>query len=197
MCDAHDCRHTTDLTRRGLVGMALAGAASLALPRGARAADIQLDALCLMCIDYRLVTSGVNNQFQHHRHRQAGTGAVQIRSRHAGGRGIGCRDVGDEFLLTMAGFWQQFGAAWALHKIQKLVVLDHMGCGAYDVQFNGGNRLPPDREFELHKQQMRRLRDILPEHARAVGAPATMPVEFWIFMDPANPSMAPTRIVNP
>jgi hypothetical protein len=195
MCDAHDCRHTTDLTRRGLVGMALAGAASLALPGGARAADIQLDALCLMCIDYRLVTSGVNN-FNTPGAGRPGPGQSKYDLVTLAGASLAATSE-TNFSLTMAGFWQQFGAAWALHKIQKLVVLDHMGCGAYDVQFNGGNRLPPDREFELHKQQMRRLRDILPEHARAVGAPATMPVEFWIFMDPANPSMAPTRIVNP
>ena len=63
MCDAHDCTHTsTDFTRRGLARLALAGAAALTLPGEARAADKKdtvLDALCLMCIDYRLVTTGV------------------------------------------------------------------------------------------------------------------------------------------
>jgi hypothetical protein len=190
MCDAHDCKHTSvDFTRRGLMGVALAGAAALTLPGEARGADAPLAALCVMCIDYRLVTDGVNN-FNAVAPGKPGPGQSKYDLVVLAGASLAATSE-TTFLPTAAGFWQQFGAAWALHKIQKLVVLDHMGCGAYDVQFNGGNRLPPDRELDLHKQQMRRLKAILPQHARAVGAPETMPVEFWLFSDPKFP---PVRI---
>lgn len=199
MCDAHDCTHTsTGFTRRGFAGLALAGAASLALPGGALAADVVLDALCVMCIDYRLVTAGVRafDTVQPTNPPLPGPGPSKYDLVTLAGASLAATSE-TTFLPTAAGFWQQFGAAWALHKVRKLVVLDHMKCGAYNVQFNNGNEMPYNQELELHKQQMRRLKAILPQHARAVGAPETMPVEFWLFEDPDNPARKPVRILNP
>jgi len=194
MCDSND----HGLTRRGMAGLALAGAASLVLPRAARAAgiarakDTQLDALCLMCIDYRLPTASVS-AFDNVARGYPGPGPRNYDLVALAGASLAASSE-TTFLPTAAGFWQQFGAAWALHKVQKLIVLDHMECGAFNVQFNNGNKLPYDRELELHKQQMRRLKQILPVHARAVGAPAAMPVEFWIYLTPDDTTHPPTHL---
>ena len=200
MCDAHDCTHTSmDFTRRGLAGLALAGAASLTLPGEARAAagkdKTKLAALCLMCIDYRLVTAGVS-AFDSTQHGKPGPGAMQYDLVVLAGASLAATSE-TTFLPTAAGFWQQFGAAVALHDVQKLIVVDHMECGAYNVQFNGGKPMPGHEEYDHHVEQMRRLKRILPEHAKAAGADPNMPVDFWIYEDPKHPELGPTRVTIP
>ncbi|MBV9692068.1 MAG: hypothetical protein JO261_00070 [Alphaproteobacteria bacterium] len=185
-------------TRRSFAGLALAGATSLALPRDAWAADtwrkedVVLDALCLMCIDYRLPSASVS-AFDNVAGGYPGPGPRKFDLVALAGASLAATSE-TTFLPSAAGFWQQFGAAWALHSVQKLIVLDHMECGAFNVQFNNGVKLPYDRELELHKQQMRRLKQILPQHARAVGAPETMPVEFWIYLTPDDVTHPPTHL---
>jgi hypothetical protein len=198
MCDSHD----HGFTRRGFAGLALAGAASLAIPGVARAAggkpakaDVILDALCLMCIDYRLPSASVHAFDTANDSHYPGPGGRKYDLVALAGASLAATSE-TAFAITAAGFWQQFKAAWDLHKIQKLVVLDHMECGAFNVQFNGGNKLPYDEELRLHRQQMKRLKDILPAHARAVGAPPNMPVEFWIYLTPDDITHPPAHLTD-
>jgi len=192
MCDSHD----HGLTRRGLAGLALAGAASLALPPQARAAEVVLDALCLMCIDYRLPSASVGAFDMAPVPRVwPGPGKKKYDLVALAGASLAAASE-RSFLPTVAGFWQQLGAAYTLHKVRKLIVMDHLGCGAFNVEFNGGRKppLPYKQEYDLHLKVMKHLKQVLPERAAGAGAPSGLPVEFWIFMDPDAVSPKPTKI---
>jgi hypothetical protein len=189
MCNSHDCKHDSNgLTRRIFGAAALAGLAASAVPLAARAADpddVPKDlVLALTCIDYRLVNDAVTffNKLP------PGSGKYDLVV--LAGASLAAASEG-MFLPTVAGFWQQFGAAYALHKIKKLVVLDHMGCGAFNVQFNGGNKLDPVRERALHIEVMTHLKAILPMRAEGQGVPRNIPVEFYLA---SNPERLPVTI---
>jgi hypothetical protein len=163
--------------------MAIAGAGALLLPPSAFAAG-KIDALSVMCIDYRLVTRGV--EFFDSK-KGPGPGNYDLVTLAGASLAAASETM---FLPTVPGFWQQLGAAFALHAISKVVVLDHMGCGAFAEAFNGGKPLLPADERKLHLQVMKHLKDLMPVRAPGVGAPV-LPLEFWLFPDPAGKALLP------
>ncbi len=128
MCDLHPA---TDLSRRRFGGMMM-GAAGLALvPFGARAKAI--DSLAVMCIDYRLVQAYVGFFFDG----EDGPGKKNYDLVSLAGASLAAGSKG-LFARTVDVFYQQVGAAWLLHTIKDVIFVDHMGCGAYREEFNGG-----------------------------------------------------------
>lgn len=133
------------ISRRGFAAFAAGAAAVGLLPRRGLAAG-SIEALCIMCIDYRLVDSGVG--FFDDR---VGHGKYDIVAL-AGASLAGVSP--NLFKPTVPGFWQQIDVARDLHEIRKVVVLDHMDCGAYKEEFNGGQPMPPDEERKKHLEMM-------------------------------------------
>jgi hypothetical protein len=187
MCNSHD-HGSLGISRRGLGLAALAGATAMAFAPGAFAAS-EIDAFSVMCIDYRLVTRGVEFFDSH---QGPGPGNYDLVALAGASLSAASETM---FLPTVPGFWQQLGAAYKLHKIKKVVVLDHMGCGAFAEAFNGGNPLPPDREHALHVAMMTHLKQLMPERAPGVGAPV-LPLEFWLFPDPNSKALLPPERIN-
>ena len=142
----------------------LGGGASLlamALPvRLARAAAT--DALLLSCMDYRLTSEterymsgrGLRNKYDHVILAGASLGALT-----------------DKYPAWNQTFWEHLEVAIQLHQIQKVILLDHRDCGAYQVIL--GEDFAKDRAKETaeHTTHLRELRrQILAKHPKlAVG----------------------------
>ena len=180
MCDSHDTK--TDISRRGLGLMTLAVGGLSLVPFGADAAGAKakVDNLAIMCIDFRLVNRSISF-FNSRTGPQPPTNRDYDLVALAGASLAGV--AGGLFEPTTHGFWQQVFAADHLHDIKRVIVLDHMGCGAYNEEFNGGGTLPAPRERELHIQMMTALNAKLRAYY-----PRLTTREFWLW---ANPNTVP------
>lgn len=168
MCDSH-CRN---ISRRGFGSMALATAGMSLLPFAARAA--QVDHLALMCIDFRLVDKAIAF-FDSKTRRQPPSKRYDLVALAGASLASSATQL---FEPTTHGFWQQVFAADKLHDIKKVFVLDHMGCGAFKEEFNGGQDLPPAREHALHVDMMTAL------SARFKAYYPELAAEYYLMADP-------------
>ena len=182
MCDSHDTK--TDLSRRGLGLMALAAGGLTLVPLGANAAGekplvkakAKVDNLAIMCIDFRLVNKSIlffNSRTGPQPPTNRDYDLVALAGASLAGVANGL------FEPTTRGFWQQVFAADHLHDIKRVIVLDHMGCGAYNEEFNGGNDLPAARERALHIDMMTALNAKLRAYY-----PTLTTKEYWLWADP-------------
>jgi carbonic anhydrase len=182
MCLEHDKHEHNRLgvSRRGF-GSMLAGAAGLSLlPLAARAGTV--DTLCVTCIDYRFVNRDVTwlntelgLQFDNYDIVALAGGALAA--------------IKTAVPQTTAGFWDQIKIAISLHHIKKVVLVDHMDCGAYRVAYGtppSNPQLPPAEELARHKivmPQVAKLLQAAPYNLQAscylmplVGPPTAIPV---------------------
>ncbi|MBI3676235.1 MAG: hypothetical protein HY243_06420 [Proteobacteria bacterium] len=115
---------------RRRLGSMLAGVAGLSLlPLAARAASV--DTLCVTCIDYRFVEKDVNwlntelnldfNNYDIVALAGASLAAIQTAVEQ-----------------KPSAFWDQINLAIGLHHIKKVILLDHMDCGAYCKAYGSG-----------------------------------------------------------
>ena len=135
------------------LGGSAAGLAVL-LP-GARAhAAGQTEAVLLSCMDYRLVDAtghymasrGLKDKYDHLILAGAALGALT-----------------DKFPSWNQTFWDHLGVAIDLHKIHKVMVLDHRDCGAYKVILGEDFAKEPAKETAIHTTQLRRLGKMVKE----------------------------------
>jgi carbonic anhydrase len=129
----------------------LGGGASLlamALPaRSARAAAT--DALLLSCMDYRLTNEterymsgrGLRNKYDHVILAGASLGALT-----------------DKYPAWNQTFWEHLEVAIQLHQIQKVILLDHRDCGAYQVILGEDFAKDRAKETTVHAGQLDELR---------------------------------------
>jgi len=149
MCTHHDRPH--GISRRGF-GSLLAGAAGASLlPLSARAA--QVDTLCITCIDYRFVQKDVTwlntelgldfNNWD----------VVAL-------AGASLAGIQTAVPQNPSALWDQVKIARDLHKIKKVILLDHMDCGAYRVAYGAppnDPKLPEKEEFAKHEMVLRQV----------------------------------------
>jgi hypothetical protein len=144
-CMGAHCHHHGGISRRRM-GTMLAGAGTLAvLPMAARAATV--DTLCVTCIDYRFVNKDVTWLNTHLGLDFNNYDIVAL----AGASLAGLKTAVPQ---NPQAFWDQIAIAISLHKIKKVVLLDHMDCGAYKVAFGkppADPKLPPDEEEHYHR----------------------------------------------
>lgn len=155
MCLEHDHQSSDShsgtslsISRRGF-GSMLAGAAGLSLlPLAARAGNV--DTLCVTCIDYRFVNKDVtwlNTEL----------GLAFNNYDIVALAGASLAAIKTAVPQTTAGFWDQIKIAIDLHHIKKVILLDHMDCGAYRVAYGAPPNdpvLPPEQELAKHKLVM-------------------------------------------
>ena len=116
---------------------------------GTRAAEEgATEALLLSCMDYRLTDQT---------------------TRYMAGRGL--RDKYDHVILAGASlgaltekfpawnqtFWDHVAVARDLHKIRRILVLDHRDCGAYKILLGEDLVKDPAKETAVHTTQLKRL----------------------------------------
>ena len=135
------------------------GALLLFPSAGLRAAD-ETEALLLSCMDYRLTDQT---------------------ARYMAGRGL--KDKYDHIILAGAAlgaltekfpawnqtFWDHVGVASDLHKIRKIIVLDHRDCGAYKVLLGEDFAKDPAKETAIHASHLKRLAKMIQEKYPALG----------------------------
>lgn len=151
------------ISRRGFAASAIMGLS--ALPFAARAAT-NVEALAVMCIDYRLVDDAVHF-FDVVRRLPKNYDLVAL-------AGASLAAVGPAFPASGSAFWDHITIARDLHNIQRVVILDHRQCGAYKVQFGRFYVEGGAPELEQHRGVMRL---VAAEFERRKIA---LPVEFYL-----------------
>ena len=127
MCEEHNL---TNLTRRGIVGMAVGAGVLLSSARATFAAGPTPTTLCVMCIDHRFVVDGVD-----YFRRETAPEIEDFDLIAMAGASLAGEQT-SRFPNEAPGFWEQVAAARALHpNINKVIVLDHLTCGAYKEAF--------------------------------------------------------------
>ncbi len=54
-------------------------------------------------------------------------------------------------------FWEHVGFSLQLHRIRRVIVIDHRDCGAYRLMLNVDLKDDPEQETELHARHLRLL----------------------------------------
>lgn len=126
------------------------GAAVLAglLPGARSHAAGQTEAVLLSCMDYRLVEAtgrymasrGLKEKYDHLILAGAALGALT-----------------DKFPSWNQTFWDHLSVAIDLHKIHRVIVLDHRDCGAYKIILGEDFAKEPAKETAIHTTQLQRL----------------------------------------
>lgn len=143
-------RHGPAVSRRSLLGAAL-GAGALATPvmswaiaPGAHEAE----ALLLSCMDYRLMDAigawmtcqGLRDKYDH----------VVL-------AGAALGPTNDRYPDWAETFWTHLDLAVRLHEIKKVIVLDHMDCGAYKLILG----TTPETEPAAHVRHLELIREMI------------------------------------
>jgi len=130
--------------RRGVLGLAAGLASAVALGRGARAeGGTAYDSLVLTCIDPRFV-SPVGTWM-------ASQGLKDKYSQFAiAGASIGV--VAPAFVGWAPAFWENLAASIQLHKISRVVVVNHRDCGAAKIAYGADALASRDGETALHRK---------------------------------------------
>jgi hypothetical protein len=163
--------HCTCMSRRRMLGAGALGLAGLMLPGAARAGG-HAEALVLNCMDFRLVDEGV--QYFNARGLRNNYDQVILAGASIGALG----KLGPEWAAT---FWKHVDTAIALHKIEKLIVLDHRDCGAYKIVFGAESIADKEIETALHRSQMILLREELRQRQPKLGFEgALMSLNGWV-----------------
>jgi carbonic anhydrase len=141
--------------RQFLKALAVAGSASGLMslfPAAHLRAAGPTEALLLSCMDFRLVdhtarymkTRGLTGKYDHIILAGAALGALT-----------------EKFPAWNQTFWDHVSVAIDLHKIQKLMVLDHRDCGAYKVILGQDFAKDRAKETAIHATQLKQLRKMI------------------------------------
>lgn len=61
----------------------------------------------------------------------------------------------DRWWMTVQDIIQ---ASITLHSVQRLIIVDHLDCGAYRLAYSNGNSMPLEEEYLLHAQHLQEMR---------------------------------------
>jgi carbonic anhydrase len=153
--------HAIDRRHLGSLFLGVAGAALLPATASASA---KIKAMCVTCIDYRFLNKDaayVANDLG--LFKDADILALA---------GASLSGVSQMFKASVPAFWEQVGIASKLHEIEKVVVVDHRDCGAFNAEFG----VPPTREAETeqHRKVMAKLAQAFKDRK------VNLPLEFYL-----------------
>ncbi len=149
------------LGRRGLLRGVMAGAAMLALaPRFALAAYGNYEAMILACIDPRL-------QEPVHAYAQQNGLIGQYSQFVIAGAAIGA--VSPKFADWHKAFWDNLAVTIELHRIKKIVAIDHRDCGAAKLAYGDASVATPDKETETHRAVLAEFRKEVQQRQPKLG----------------------------
>jgi carbonic anhydrase len=152
------------LDRRALLRGAVASTAVLSLPlRPALAAKPEYQAMVLSCIDPR-------TQEPVHRYLAKRGLAGQYSQFIVAGGSIGA--VAPKFADWHKAFWDNLAITIELHKIKKVIAINHRDCGAAKVAYGDDSIVPAAKETETHRTVMAEFRRQMKERQPALGLEA-------------------------
>lgn len=137
------------LGRRGLLRAGAAAALFALAPRFALAAEGNYEAMILACIDPR--TQGLVHAYGA---KQGLTGKYS--QFVVAGAAIGV--VAPKFADWHKTFWDNLAATVELHRIKKVIAIDHRDCGAAKIAYGDASIATPDKENETHRAAMAEFR---------------------------------------
>ena len=148
--------------RETLRVLAAGGGAALltSLPLSAARASGHADVLLLSCMDYRLLDKltaymdgrGLKGDYDHVILAGASLGALT--------------DKRPDWGRT---FFQHLDVALQLHQIRRVMVIDHMDCGAYREFLGAAAVSTPERELAAHSYYLKRLRTMIVQRHPKLG----------------------------
>ena len=148
------CCVTAPLDRRRIFGLAAGAAGLLALrPSLGLAASGDYEAMILGCIDPRI-------QEPVHRYAQKHGLAGQYSQFVIAGAAVGV--VAPKFADWHKAFWDNLAITLELHKIKKLIAIDHRDCGAAKVAYG-------DASIATRKAENTTHQGVLAEFRKEVG----------------------------
>ena len=141
-------RHRFD--RRQFMNAAAAGGVALALsPYLALGAEGEYEAMVLACIDPRM-------QEPVHRYTVAQNLTGKFSQFLIAGAAIGV--VAPAFKEWHKAFWDNLGTSIQLHRIKKVIAIDHRDCGAAKIAYGEASVANPQVETETHKAALAEFR---------------------------------------
>jgi hypothetical protein len=157
--------------RRDLLRGTGAAAIAASLPRSAfaAAAEGRYEAMLLSCIDPRLVTPIY--QFM------AGQKLAGRYSQFCIA-GAAIAVVAPKFAAWRPAFWDNLAASIELHRIKRVIAIDHRDCGAARIAYGADSIATPQAETATHKKAFGYLRaEIVKRHPNLVVVTGLMALD--------------------
>jgi carbonic anhydrase len=131
--------------------MTLAGAAGLAaaMPFGPTAANDDYEAMVLTCIDPRMVAP----TFEYLKGR-----GMMGKYSHFSIAGAAIGVVAPAFKTWRQAFWDNLSTSIKLHRVPKVIAIDHRDCGAARVAYGAASIANPTVETKTHRAALARFR---------------------------------------
>ena len=130
-------------SRRGFIQTAVVGgAAAMLAPRFAFAAEGNYEALVLSCMDPRM-----QEPVRKHLARRKLTGKYS----HVVIAGASIGVVAPAFKDWHKTFWDNLGASVQLHRIKRVIAINHRDCGAAKIGYGEAAVASKDAETEIHR----------------------------------------------
>jgi carbonic anhydrase len=159
-------------SRRRFIAGAAAGGAMLALPSLALAAEGQYDAMVLSCIDPR-----VQDPVHQFMGRRKLTG--KFSQFVVAGAAIGV--VAPSFKDWQKTFWDNLATSVQLHRIQRIIAIDHRDCGAAKIAYGDAAVAKRDAETETHRKALAEFRKQVGERQPGLAVETgLMALDGWV-----------------
>jgi carbonic anhydrase len=120
-----------------------------AFPFVAQAAEGDYEAMLLSCIDPRMVTPVYNYM------NQRGLSGKYSQFVIAG---AAVAVVAPKFKAWRPAYWDNLAASVQLHRIAKVIAIDHRDCGAAEIAYGKASIATPERETETHRKALAEFR---------------------------------------
>jgi carbonic anhydrase len=158
-CCSDLLRHDSD--RRRFLQMAGIAGLAAAFPIAASAASGKYEAMLLSCIDPRMVApvykymDGRGLTGQYSQFVIAGAGAAVVAAK---------------FKAWRPAFWENLAISVELHRINRVIVIDHRDCGAVKLAYGAKSVATPEAETKTHRKILAEFREALAKHQPHLGA---------------------------
>ena len=143
------------IDRRRLLGGLGIAAASLSLPFPAGAAEGVYEAMLLSCIDPRMVAPV-------YKYMEAQGLAGKYSQFCIAGAAIAV--VAPKFAAWQPTFWDNTATSLQLHRINRIIAIDHRDCGAAKVAYGEDSIADPQIETKTHREVLAEVREAVAHH---------------------------------
>jgi carbonic anhydrase len=126
-----------------------------ALPRAARAAEGNYEAMVLSCIDPRIITPVYKYM------EQRGLGGKYSQFVIAG---AAIAVVAPNFATWRPAFWDNLATSVQLHHVKKVIAIDHRDCGAAKIAYGEDSIADPQIETKTHREVLAEFREAVIRH---------------------------------
>jgi carbonic anhydrase len=151
--DPHLCcgslERVTKLRRRHFLQLGAGVGLAAALPSPTHAAEGDYEAMLLSCIDPRMVAPVYRYMEQRSLTGQYSQFVIA---------GAAIAVVAPKFETWRPAFWDNLATTVQLHRIKRLIAIDHRDCGAAEIAYGAASIANPQIETETHRKVLAEFR---------------------------------------